>query len=286
MLSIRSKVKNFAELVKFEHTIFALPFAYIGAILARKAFPTWSQFFWITLAMVCARSAAMGLNRVIDRTIDAANPRTAHRHLPRGLMSVSEVMVFVITTCLIFTYTVYVLSPANLVNVPVIIFILTFYSYTKRFTWLSHLLLGVAIGIAPVGGWVAVTQKLEPEALLLGCLVALWIAGFDVIYATQDLDFDRTYGLYSMPLNLGLASALLWSKAFHAGSVIILGILVFWLNLGWWFAIGSIITGLLLYYEHSLISATDLSKLDVAFLNVNGIISIQLLFFTVLDILF
>ena len=285
MLSIRRKVKRFVELVKFEHTIFALPFAYMGAILAEKELPTWQHFFWITLAMVCVRSAAMGLNRVIDRTIDAANPRTANRHLPRGLISVTEVMSFVVAACLIFTYTVYVLSPAHLIYVPVIIFMLTFYSYTKRFTWLSHLMLGVAIGIAPVGGWVAVTRSLDPQALLLGCLVALWIAGFDIIYATRDLEFDRTYGLYSMPLNLGLAQALSWAKAFHAGSVIILGLLFYWLELGGWFVAGSLVTGILLYYEHSLISATDLRKVDFAFFNVNGIISMQMLFFTVLDIL-
>jgi len=286
MLSIKDKVKNFAQLVKIEHSIFALPFAYMGAILARQGFPNWSQFFWITLAMVCARSAAMGLNRVIDRAIDAANPRTAQRHLPRGVLSVTEVMVFVVLASLLFTYTVYVLSPAHLVYVPAILFVLAGYSYTKRFTWLSHLVLGLAIGLAPVGGWIAVTRRVEPDALLLGTVVALWIAGFDIIYAAQDLEFDRSYGLYSMPANLGLGTALNIAKLLHAGSLLILLVILYRLSLGWWFAAGSLICGLLLYYEHSLVSPNDLSKVDKAFFNVNGIISIQLLFFTLLEIFF
>lgn len=285
MLLIRRKVKDFAGLVKIQHTVFALPFAYIGAILAKRALPAWQIFCWITLAMICARSAAMGLNRIIDKAIDAANPRTAHRHLPKGLMSVAEVLVFVILTCLIFAGTVYVLRPAYLPYVPLIVFLFAFYPYTKRFTWLSHLILGLIIGFAPLGGWVAVSGIIEPEALMLGVLTALWIAGFDIIYAALDLDFDQAYGLYSMPANLGLGQALAWARAFHAGVAVLLGVLIFRLSLGWWFVAGSVIAGLLLLYEHSLISPGDLSKADLAFFNVNGIISIQLLVFTVLEIL-
>lgn len=283
-LTIR-KAKLYVELVKFEHTIFALPFAYLGALLARRAFPDWQDLLWITLAMIGARSGAMGLNRVIDRYIDLANPRTCNRHLPRGLLSVDEVKVFICFSLLLFVYCVYRLSPAHLSYVPVILVFLAGYSYTKRFTWLSHVFLGISTGFAPLGGWIGVAGVADPAALLLGAVVLLWIAGFDIIYAAQDLDFDRKYGLYSMPLNLGLSRALLVSRIFHALAFLLLGGIFFLLDLGLWYLAGVLVTGLLLLYEHSLVTPRDLSRVNTAFFEVNGLISIQLLVFTLLDIL-
>jgi len=285
MASMINKVKIFAGLVRFEHTVFALPFAYIGAILARRGVPAWEQIFWITLAMVGARSAAMGLNRVIDRFIDSANPRTAGRHLPRRLISVVEVKAFIIISLLVFVYCVYRLSPAHLVYTPVIIAFLTGYSYTKRFTWLSHLALGAAIGFAPMGGWVGVTQGMAPATFILGAIVGLWMAGLDIIYATQDLEFDREQGLYSMPASLGLEKALLAAKLFHFLTGVLLFSLYYILDMGRWYLAGVVITSFLLYYENSIVSPRDLSRVNTAFFNVNGLISVQLLFFTVLDVL-
>lgn len=286
MALVREKVKSFAELVKFEHTLFALPFAYMGAILAEKNIPTLVQFVWITLAMVGARSGAMALNRIIDREIDACNHRTANRHLPTGRMKVREVMIFICISFFLFFYTVFKLSPAHVIYIPLIMFFLVGYSYTKRFTWLSHLVLGVAIGFAPMGGWIGVTQKMDLVALILGTIVALWIAGFDVIYATMDIEFDRTYGLFSMPLNLGLKRALKVARIMHFLVVILLLAVYVLLNLGLWFLLGVFCTAVLLYYEHAIISPSDLSRVDVAFFNVNGIISILLLLFTIFDVVF
>lgn len=285
MGSLIFKIKTYAELIKFEHTVFALPFAYIGAILARKALPSLEEVFWITLALTCARSAAMGLNRVIDRFIDAANPRTANRHLPRGLLGVMEVKFFIALSLVIFIYCVYILSPAHLIFTPLIIFFLAGYSYTKRFTWLSHIILGITDGFAPIGGWIAVTQKTEITAFFLGAFVALWIAGFDIIYAALDLDFDREYGLYSMPLNLGLKNALFIAKGFHFLAAGLLLAVYFTLNMGWLYLTGVLLSTALLWYENSIISPFDLSKANVASFNVNGIVSIILFVFTVLDVI-
>ena len=284
MYRIMAKARIFAGLVKLEHTVFALPFAYIGALLGRGGLPSCEQFFWITLAMVGARSAAMGLNRVIDRFIDRDNPRTAGRHLPRGLIAVREVKVFIVISLLVFLYCVYRLSPAHLGYTPVIIAFLAGYSYTKRFTWLSHLALGAAIGFAPLGGWVGVTREIAPAALILGAVVCLWMAGLDIIYATQDLEFDREYGLFSMPAALGLEKALSAARMFHFFTALLLFCLYFLLDLGGWYLAGVIITSGLLYYENSLVSPRDLSRVSTAFFNVNGLISVQLLMFTVLDV--
>lgn len=278
------KARIYADLVKLEHTVFALPFAYIGALLGRRDLPSFEQFFWITLAMVGARSAAMGLNRVIDRYIDKDNPRTASRHLPRGLVAVAEVKAFIVISLLGFLYCVYRLSPAHLAYTPVIIAFLVGYSYTKRFTWLSHLALGVAIGFAPVGGWVGVTQEIAPAAFILGAVVCLWMAGLDIIYATQDLEFDREYGLFSMPAAFGLERSLSAARLFHLLTALLLFSLYFLLNLGGWYLAGVMITSCLLYYENSIVSPRDLSRVNTAFFNVNGLISVQLLVFTVLDV--
>lgn len=285
MALVKNKVKVFAELVKIEHTVFGLPFAYMGAFLALKDVPSLEQIFWITAGVAGARNVAMAANRVVDRVSDKANPRTAQRHLPQGLISVQEVVLFIVLAFLLFTYAVYKLSPNHLVFVPLIGVILVGYSYTKRFTSLSHMILGLTNGFAALGGWIAVTQRIEIGAILLWLTATFWVGGFDIIYATYDVDFDREYGLHSMPLSLGLKNALLLAKFFHILVVLLLFSLHLLLNLGLWFFIGIMITALLLYYEHSLVSPQDLSRVDIAFFNVNGIISIQLFVFTVLDIL-
>lgn len=285
MVLLRQKVVTFAELVKFEHTIFALPFAYIGALLASKNVPSWTQIFLITLAMVGARSTAMACNRLIDCEIDKLNPRTAGRHLPRGLVKEKEVMIFVGFSLLFFLYAVYCLSPRHLVYMPLIILFLVGYSYTKRFTWLSHLFLGITIGFAPIGGWVAVTQKIEIPSLLLGLVVAFWVAGFDIFYAALDVDFDREYGLYSLPLYWGNHQAFFLAKIFHGLVVLLLLIIFFLLDLGMWYLFGVLQTAILLIVEHGLVSPRNLTHLNAAFFSVNGLISIQLLVFTLVDVL-
>lgn len=283
---VRNKVKYFAQLVKFEHTIFALPFAYMGAILAQKGIPTGRVLFWITLAMIGARCTGMGLNRVIDRAIDSVNPRTANRHLPQGLLSMGEVIMFILLSFSVFLYCVYRLSPHHLVYVPLITVFLVGYSYTKRFTCLSHVVLGIAIGFAPLGGWIGVTKSFSLAPLLLGFVVVFWIAGFDIIYATQDLEFDITFGLYSMPANLGLKRALSIARVFHLLVIILLCTLYIILDLGFWYGLGVLFTSVLLYYEHTLVSFRDLRRVDMAFFNINGMVSILLLVFTFLDLYF
>lgn len=285
MASVLNRVRLYKELVKFEHTIFALPFAYSGALLSADGIPSGEKLFWITIAMVAARNAAMGFNRLIDREIDAANPRTASRHLPRGLISIRNVKYFIGLSLLVLCYCVFRLSPGHLLYVPLLIFFLAGYSYTKRFTWLSHIVLGVTDGFAPVAGWIAVSQQAEPAAFILGGAVAFWIAGFDIIYAILDLDFDREYGLFSIPLRFGVKKGLFLAKAFHAMAVFLLLLLFYLTQLGAWFFCGVIITVLLLWYEHSLVSPQDLSRLNMAFFNMNGIISSVLFIFTLIDIL-
>ncbi|MDK2822496.1 MAG: 4-hydroxybenzoate polyprenyltransferase [Clostridia bacterium] len=281
---VLKKVKTFAELVKFEHTIFALPFAYLGAFLGKWGWPGWYEFIWITLAMFGARSSAMGFNRVIDRFIDAANPRTNGRPLPQGKMKSSEVVILSILAFGLLVWATYKLSPWHVIYLPIILAILVGYSYTKRFTWACHLVLGIAISFAPLGGWIAVTGEMSKPAFLLAGIVACWIAGFDIIYATQDYDFDKKTGLHSIPVRFGLEKGLLISQGLHLVVIILLVILYLYLPLGRLFLVGISVTAILLIYEHSLVSAHDLSKVNVAFFNINGVISILLFIFTLLDI--
>jgi 4-hydroxybenzoate polyprenyltransferase len=271
-----SKLRTFLEAIKFEHTIFALPFAYIGMMLAADGAPTWAQFIWITVAMASARTFAMAFNRLIDREIDARNPRTANRALPRRLLSAAEMGTYTAISAVVLTVAAWQLNPLCLILLPGAVLILTGYSYTKRFTWLCHGILGIAIGLAPVGAWVAVTASIDPRALLLGFTVATWIAGFDLLYACQDVEFDRTNGLYSVPARFGIASALGWSRVLHAVTMLSLTAIGVWLGLGIVYWLGVVVAGGLLVYEHSLLKPNDLSKLDMAFFNVNGYISVIL----------
>lgn len=280
------KINTFADLIKIEHTIFALPFAYIGAILAVKAIPTWSDLGWITLAMVGARSAAMGFNRVIDRHIDAKNPRTVNRHIPKGLIGIQEVLIMSVIAMLIFIVSVWQLSPSYVVYSPLVIAMLVGYSYTKRITWACHIFLGLTIGLAPLAAWIAVTDKIQLGGLMLWLIVALWIAGFDIIYATQDYEFDKTHGIHSLPSRFGIKTALLIARIMHGLVVLLLVGLWFALDLGWWYAAGVFFINLLLHYEHSIISVDDLTKVNIAFFNVNIMVSLGLFVFTLLDIFF
>jgi 4-hydroxybenzoate polyprenyltransferase len=269
--------RRFVSLVKLEHTVFALPYAYTGAILALGKVPSARQLFWITVAMVGARSLAMALNRVIDAAIDARNPRTARREIPAGLLSRGNVVAFALASLLVFLIAVWQLAPITrwLWPIPVAGFVI--YPYLKRFTWLCHPFLGAVDGLAPIGGWVAVTNHVDATPFLLGGAVALWIGGFDIIYATMDLEIDRSQGLHSIPRRFGVAAALGITRAFHLASVLLLVWLGISLGLGPLYYLGVAVVAALLAYENSIVSADDLSRVDMAFLTMNGVIALVFL---------
>lgn len=283
-----NKVKILLEMIKFEHTLFALPFAYMGMILGSMFvlghLPAWSTVGWVTLAMVGARSAAMALNRLIDRAIDAKNPRTSMRAIPAGLISIAESIVFIVVSFVVFFYAAFQLNPLAVKLMPIVVFVFVLYSYTKRFTWACHLVLGVSLGLAPMGGWVAATGQLDGVAWMLFFAVALWTAGFDIIYACQDIEFDRQEGLYSIPSRFGIARSLTMAKVFHVVSIIGLASLFFMMDLSWFYLMGIFIANAILHYEHRLVSPTDLSKLNTAFFTMNGILSVVVFIFTFLDV--
>jgi 4-hydroxybenzoate polyprenyltransferase len=282
------KLKIILEMIKFEHTVFALPFAFMGAILGsfvvNGTWPTLWQIFWILMAMVGARSAAMSLNRLIDRHFDAENPRTAMRALPAGLLKEKEVIIFTIASFILLFIAASQLNMLAVKLLPIAVFFLVFYSYTKRFTWACHIVLGIALGLAPLGGWVATTGRVDWMGMLLFVSVALWTAGFDVIYACQDADFDRKRGLYSIPSYFGIAKALKLARLFHVITIAGFVALYFATGLHLWFALGIIIAAIILVYEHSLVSPNDLSKLNAAFFTMNGILSVVVFSFTLLDL--
>jgi 4-hydroxybenzoate polyprenyltransferase len=269
--------RRFVSLVKLEHTVFALPYAYTGAILALGQVPSASQLFWITVAMVGARSLAMALNRLIDAAIDARNPRTARREIPAGLLSRTNVIAFAAGSLIVFLVAVWQLAPITrwLWPIPVAGFVA--YPYMKRFTWLCHPFLGIVDGLAPVGGWVAVTNHVTGTPFLLGGAVALWIGGFDIIYATMDIEIDREQGLHSIPRRFGIATALRITRVFHLLSVVLLIWLGLSLGLGPLYYLGVAVVAALLAYENSIVSADDLSRVDMAFLTMNGVIAIVFL---------
>ena len=280
------KVRIYLEMIKFEHSVFALPFAYFGAFLAERRVPEWITLFWITLAMVGARSFAMAVNRWIDMEIDRRNPRTAERALPKGLLSVFNVALFSIISLAIFLLAVYNLAPICRYLWPVVVIPFVIYPYTKRFTWLSHFVLGLCLGLAPVGAWIAITNTVVPEPFLIGAAVLLWVAGFDILYAIQDLDFDRMHKLYSIPARFGIRTSLTLTKILHITSIFLLSWVGVRLHLGPVYFIGVTITAILLAYENSLIKPHDISKLNVAFFTVNGVISILLFCFVAIDVIF
>lgn len=271
-------VRTTLEMIKIEHTLFALPFALLGAVLAASGLPTPWQFLWITLAMVGARSAAMAFNRIVDRDYDARNPRTRGRAVPAGRLSVSFVWAFTLVSAALFLLAAAMLNRLTLMLAPVALASVLLYSYTKRFTSLSHIVLGWCLSIAPTGAWIAVRGHLDsPVPLLLSLVVLLWTAGFDVLYACQDCDFDREAGLRSIPARLGVARALLVSRLLHAGAFAALVALYFVASPGTLALGGVAATGALLIYQHSLVRADDLSRLDAAFFTTNAFVSVILL---------
>jgi 4-hydroxybenzoate polyprenyltransferase len=268
------RITLYLSMVKFSHSVFALPFALTSAQLAAGGIPTLKQTLLIVIAMVSARSGAMGLNRIIDKEIDAQNPRTANRELPKGLIKTTEAVVFVIISFSILVISAYLLNDLCFKLSPVAIAFLILYSYTKRFTWLCHIVLGICISAAPLGAWIAIRGTFDMVIVPMALAVVFWLAGFDVLYALQDIEFDRRVGLKSIPARFGIKRSIMLSRLMHTttfGLLVTNGIL-FNLSLAYW--IGMVVVGLLLIYEHSLVKADDLSKLDFAFFNMNGYISL------------
>lgn len=281
--NVINRVVLYLKMIKFSHSVFALPFAFTGAIMAASGIPSPAQVFWIVVAMVGARSGAMGLNRIIDRHIDKGNPRTKNREIPSGKISVFDASVFTAASLLLLVAAAYKLNPLCFKLAPVAIIVLFLYSYTKRFTWMSHFILGIAISAAPLGSWIAIKGSIEPAILCLSLAVVFWLAGFDVLYAMQDLEFDRRHGLYSVPQRFGIKKALLLSRVFHAitvGLLISTGVI---LRLGLFYWTGMTVVLTLFIYEHSLVKSDDLSKLNTAFFNMNGYISVTVFLFTLLE---
>ncbi len=282
------RVRTLLEMIKFSHTVFAFPFALMGAVLASLqsgAPPTVGQVFWICVAMVGARSGAMGLNRIIDAAIDAENPRTASRHIPAGKISPAAAWSLVLGSFALLLLAAWMLNPLCFYLSPVALFFLALYSYCKRFTALAHVVLGVCLGAAPVGAWIALRGDLGWPAVVLGLAVLFWVAGFDIFYALQDLEFDRARGLHSIPARLGVERSLWLVRAFHVTMILLLLLLLAGTGLGWIYLLGVLVVAGLLIYEHRLVKADDLSRLDAAFFNMNGYISVTIFLFTLVDAL-
>ncbi|MPY15508.1 UbiA-like polyprenyltransferase [Paenibacillus glucanolyticus] len=277
------KTKMFEELVMFSHTLFSLPFAIISMIWAAGGIPSWRVMLWSLVALVAARNGANAFNRIADLKFDAANPRTANRHMPRKLLLSREVHVFVIVNFAIFILAAGMLNLLCLVLSPVAVVLICSYSYTKRFTWLCHLYLGFTIASAPIGAWFAVTGQFAIIPFIIGTVVMLWIAGFDIIYATQDIEFDRNTGLFSIPGVFGLKGALLISRSLHGIMVMLLVSLYVIQGLGWLYLTGIIISMLLLATEHRIIKPSSRKVMNLASYNLNQVISMTILFFTLAD---
>lgn len=281
---VLNKIKLYGELVMFSHTLFSLPFAIIAMIWAANGLPKFDTIFWILIALAGARNGANALNRWVDKDIDKKNPRTANRHMPRGLVNSYEVWLIVIFCFSIFLFASYKLNPLCFKLTPIALFLFFIYSYTKRFTWICHVVLGIACAGAPVGAWFAVTGEFNYIPFVLGAVVALWVAGFDIIYGTQDIKFDRENGLFSIPAAFGLKNALIIAAIFHFVMIVLLIALYYILNLTWIYLIGIIISGGLLIIEHYIVSPSNEKKMKLASYNINQIISLIILVFTVSDI--
>ncbi|MBE1445965.1 4-hydroxybenzoate polyprenyltransferase [Paenibacillus sp. OAS669] len=282
------KTKIFMEMIKIEHTLFALPFAFMGALVGSvvifQKLPGWGQIGWIILAMIGARSAAMGLNRVIDKVFDGRNPRTAARAIPAGLISSKEAIVFIVISFTLLFWATANLSSLSMKLLPIAVFFLVFYSYTKRFTWACHIILGFTIALAPLGGWVAVTNGVTLSALIFYVSIAFWVAGFDIIYACQDAEFDKEEGLHSIPSRFGVANALKIARWFHVVTAVGLLILFLMTDLSWVYLTGLIIANGLLFYEHKIVTPKNLSRLNTAFFTLNSVLSVSLFVFTLIDL--
>lgn len=277
MNSFWTKLKTTLEMIKFEHTLFALPFAFLGAVLAADGLPTWWQILWITVSMFGARSAAMTFNRIIDRKFDAENPRTANRELPSGKLSVSFAWTFFIVSLVLFEIASYSLNWLTFALSPVALFFVLGYSYAKRFTSLAHLILGLALAISPTAAWIAVRGAIDSEIpILLSVLVMMWTAGFDVLYACQDYEFDKKAGLRSIPARFGIKNSLWIARMFHFQAFVVLLLLYAVTDLGWLALAGVIAVGILLVYQHTLVKPNDLSKMNAAFFTTNAFVSVIL----------
>ena len=277
MITVIRNIRTTLEMIKIEHTLFALPFAFLGAVLAARGLPSASQILWITVAMVGARSTAVAFNRIADKDYDARNPRTKTRAIPAGVLSVVFVLIFTIVSAGIFVFAAAMLNRLTLALSPIALASIVLYSYTKRWTLLSHLILGWCLAIAPTGAWIAVRGAIDsPVPLLLSLVVMLWTAGFDVLYACQDYEFDRREGLYSIPARFGIARSLWISRLLHAGAFSALVALYFLTNLGLLAVVGVIATGALLIYQHTLVRADDLTRLNAAFFTTNAFVSLIL----------
>lgn len=286
MDSITERIVLYLRMIKFPHSVFALPFAFTGAIMAAGGIPSLEKILWITVAMVGARSGAFGLNRIIDRKIDEVNPRTRKRELPTGVIKLSYAVLFTAVSFAIFVLAAYMLNPLCLKLSPVALAVLFIYSYTKRFTWATHFVLGLALSAAPLGAWIAVKGTFDPEIIPIGIAVIFWLAGFDTLYALQDIEFDRSHGLYSIPQRFGIKKALVLARLFHFITFLMLVYTGILFRLGIFYWVGMIVIAGLFIYEHSLLKEDDLSRLDVAFFNMNGYISMAVLVFTLLDYVF
>ncbi len=272
-----TKLKTTLEMIKFEHTLFALPFAFLGAILAADGLPNWRQILWITVAMFGARSAAMTFNRIIDRKFDAENPRTANRELPSGKLSVSFAWAFFVVSVILFEIAAYSLNWLTFALSPVALLSVLGYSYAKRFTNFAHLILGWSLAISPTAAWIAVRGAIDSEIpLLLSLLVMMWTAGFDVLYACQDYEFDKKAGLRSIPARFGIKNSLRIARVFHFQAFIVLLLLYLVTNLGWLALIGVFAVGALMIYQHTLVKANDLSRMNAAFFTTNAFVSVIL----------
>ena len=279
------KLQLILAMIKFEHTIFALPFAYLGMVLAANGLPDFYTFFWITAAMVGARSFAMAVNRLADRTIDSRNPRTQRWPLSQGAVTVLETGVFVICSVLLFVISAFMLPSLCHKLWPLVLIPMTIYPFMKRFTWTSHLVLGCCLGLAPLGAWVAVTNALPPAGIAaLGLAVGLWTAGFDIIYSCQDYGFDLQEGLHSIPVRFGIGPALTITRWLHAATVGLLALVGMSFSLGPIFYAGILLIAIFLWYENRIVSPTDLSRVTVSFFTLNGFVSICAFVFTFLAV--
>ena len=275
---------TFLKMIKLEHSLFALPFAFVGMFLAANGMPSWNVILWVVVAMVGARSAAMGLNRYADAEIDARNPRTASREIPAGNISKKSTIFYIILSLAVYFLAALMLNrlTAILSPIPILIFIL--YAYAKRFTNFCHIILGIALGLAPVCAWIAVTGTINLPPFILGGAIILWVAGFDILYAIQDIEYDRKEGLHSIPAVFGVSGSLIIAKLLHFAAFFLFILLMAFTNLGYIYLAGVLISGALMAYEHSLVSKDDLSKLNMAFFNMNAYISITIMIFSIIDI--
>ncbi|MCL1980530.1 MAG: putative 4-hydroxybenzoate polyprenyltransferase [Proteobacteria bacterium] len=270
------KLKLLAEMIKFEHTVFAMPFALTGAFLAARGAPSLRVFFWVILAMVGARTCAMGFNRIADRRFDAANPRTANRALPAGQVSLFESWAMVIGAGALFFFACFMLNILALQIAPLALALTLFYSLTKRFTWLCHVVLGLALAISPLGGWVAVSASFQGYPWVLSLGVLFWVAGFDCVYACQDADFDREAGLFSMPSIFGRRNGFKIAVAFHVLAFLLFILTGLQTGLNYWYYGGIAVTGVALFYQHLIVNPRDLSRIKQSFFSMNGLISLTL----------